>query len=58
MCSKGSSERGLFGGLFDFNNDGRLDSFERAAEFMAFEEIMNESKKDELISDEFDMDDE
>ena len=47
MCNKGSSERGLFGGLFDFNNDGRLDSFERAAEFMAFEEIMNESKKDE-----------
>lgn len=27
---------GLFGDLFDFNRDGRLDSFERAAEFAAF----------------------
>ena len=27
------SDKGLFGGLFDFNGDGKLDSFERAAEF-------------------------
>ena len=26
------SDKGLFGGLFDFNNDGKLDTFERAAE--------------------------
>ena len=23
------SDRGLFGGLFDFNGDGKLDSFEK-----------------------------
>lgn len=27
---------GLFGDLFDFNGDGKLDAFEEAAEFGAF----------------------
>ena len=27
---------GIFGDLFDFNNDGKIDAFEKAAEFGAF----------------------
>ena len=41
---------GLFGDLFDFNRDGRLDSFERAAEFAAFMQIMDADKNDELTA--------
>ena len=36
-------DKGFFGGLFDFNHDGELDSFERTMDFMAFNEMMNES---------------
>ena len=35
--------KGFFGDLFDFNRDGKLDSFERAADFCAFEEMMRET---------------
>ena len=38
-------DNGLFGGLFDFDGDGKLDSFEKAAEFSFFVEMMSESKK-------------
>ena len=39
---------GLFGGLFDFNNDGKLDSFEKAAEFGAFMQMIEfEEQNDE-----------
>ena len=38
-------DKGLFGGMFDFNGDGKLDSFEKAAEFSFFMEMMSESKK-------------
>lgn len=39
---------GLFGDMFDFNHDGKLDSFEKAAEFMFFEEvIMKDSESDD-----------
>lgn len=38
-------DKGLFGGLFDFNGDGKLDSFEKAAEFSFFMEMMSESNK-------------
>ena len=41
---------GLFGDLFDFNNDGKLDSFEKAAEFGAFMQMIDSVKKDELIA--------
>lgn len=34
--------KGLFGGLFDFNNDGNMSAFERAAEFSFLHEMMNE----------------
>ena len=36
-------DKGFFGGLFDMNHDGQLDSFERAMDFMAFDEIVNGS---------------
>ncbi len=38
-------DKGLFGGMFDFNGDGKMDSFEKAAEFSFFMEMMSESKK-------------
>ena len=41
---------GLFGDLFDFNNDGTLDSFEQAAEFGAFMQMIDSDKSDELTS--------
>ena len=41
---------GIFGDLFDFNNDGKLDSFEKAAEFGAFMQMIDSEKNDELTS--------
>jgi len=41
---------GLFGNLFDFDGDGNLDSFEKAAEFGAFMQMIDSEKNDELIS--------
>lgn len=41
---------GLFGNLFDFNGDGKLDSFERAAEFGMFMQMIDSEKNDELTS--------
>lgn len=41
------SDKGLFGGLFDFNHDGKMDSFEKTAEFATFMHIVNESEKEE-----------
>ena len=37
---------GLFGDLFDFNRDGRLDSLEQAAEFTAFMNLLDSEKED------------
>lgn len=39
-------KKGFFNGLFDLNRDGKLDSFERAMDFMAFEELINEDETD------------
>lgn len=33
---------GLFGGLFDFNHDGKLDAFERTTEISFIADIMEE----------------
>ena len=41
---------GLFGDLFDFNNDGKLDSLEKAAEFGAFMQMIDSAKNDELTT--------
>lgn len=40
----------IFGNLFDFNGDGKLDTFEKAAEFGAFMQMIDSAKKDELIA--------
>ena len=39
-------DNGFFGGLFHFDNDGKLDGFERAAEFGLFYKIMDDIEKD------------
>lgn len=36
----------FFGELFDFNGDGRLDAFERAADMSAFVNLMDEEDDD------------
>ena len=43
-------DKGFFGGLFDFNGDGKLDGFERAADHMAFMNMVSESEKEEAKS--------
>lgn len=43
-------DKGFFGGLFDFNGDGKLDGFERAADHMAFMNMVSESEKEESKS--------
>lgn len=35
---------GFFGKLFDFNNDGKLDTFEKAADFGAFVSMMEDEE--------------
>lgn len=40
--------RGIFGGLFDFDKDGEMDVFERAAEFAFLDEMMREEEKTEF----------
>ena len=39
---------GIFGSLFDFNGDGKLDALEQGMEFMAFQQIMGGSSGDEM----------
>ena len=39
---------GIFGSLFDFNGDGKLDALERGMEFMAFHQIMGGGSGDEI----------
>ena len=46
----------LFGDLFDFNNDGKLDSFEKATEFGAFMNMVDSCQKEELILSGLDID--
>lgn len=45
---------GFFGKAFDFNFDGHLDTFERAADFATFMNVMNaaeeQSRSDDLFS--------
>ena len=41
---------GIFGDIFDFNNDGEMDAFEKGAEFGAFMNMVDSCKKDELES--------
>ena len=45
--------KGLFGGMFDLNGDGKIDAVERALEFAVFNEIIN----NEIINEDSDDDD-
>lgn len=38
-------DKGIFGGMFDIDGDGKLDVFEQALEFQAFSMIMDYQKK-------------
>lgn len=40
-------DKGFFGNLFDFNRDGKLDSFERTADFAAFASLVSENDDNE-----------
>lgn len=37
---------GFFGGIFDFNGDGKLDGFEQAADFAAFMNLIESENAD------------
>ena len=41
---------GLLGDLFDFDGDGTLDCFEKAAEFGMFMQMLDSEKNDELTA--------
>ena len=47
---------GIFGDMFDCNRDGKLDSFEKAAEFGAFMNLISDSQKDEISAAGLDVD--
>ena len=40
-------DSGFFGNLFDFDGDGKLNSFEKAADLGAFLNMVEELEKDE-----------
>ena len=37
---------GIFGDVFDFNNDGKLDAFEQGMEFMFLDQLTKEESDD------------
>ena len=43
--------KGIFGGMFDFNNDGEMSAFESAAEFGFLKSIIDEEEKQDKISE-------
>ena len=45
-------DKGIFGGLFDFNGDGKMDTFEKAAEFSFLMNILEEENSSDDDSDE------
>lgn len=49
---------GLFGDMFDLNHDGKLDSFERGAEFMFFNDVVTKYTDKESEFDDEDSDSE
>ncbi len=49
---------GIFGDLFDFDGDGKLDCVEQAAEFILFDKMMNKDDSLSEFDDERDGDDE
>lgn len=49
-------DKGFFGDIFDFNNDGKLDDLERAADFGMFMNMIDSAKEEELSSAGLDLD--
>ena len=47
---------GIFGDLFDFDGDGKLDSFEKAAEFGMFMDMVESCEQNEIESAGLDVD--
>ena len=45
-------DKGFFGSLFDFDGDGKLDTFEKAADFGMFVKMMEDSEDKEDGDDE------
>ncbi len=45
---------GIFGSMFDFNRDGRLDAIERAAEFQFFNDVILREEEETEDKDEDD----
>jgi len=43
--------KGIFGSMFDFNRDGEMSIFERAAEFAFLNDLLTEEEKAEKISE-------
>ena len=43
---------GIFGDMFDLNNDGNLDTFEQGLEFMFIDELIK-AESDDSDNDEF-----
>ena len=39
---------GLFGDMFDFDHDGELDSFEKAAEFNFLQDLMDDERSERM----------
>lgn len=44
---------GLFGDFFDFNKDGKMDSFEKTAEFLAFMQLTESLEEEDSEEIEF-----
>lgn len=42
---------GLFGDVFDFNHDGELDTFERAAEFAFLDNLLSKEEVEEKMTE-------
>lgn len=49
--------KGIFGNMFDFNGDGKLDLFEQAAELSFINELMSEERREALEAEGLDPDD-
>ena len=45
-------DNGFFGGLFDFNGDGKLDAVETAADFAAFMTFVEDESSDDSDDEE------
>ena len=47
---------GIFGELFDFNDDEKLDSFEKASAVILLDKLLKEAKEEADLYDDFEND--